>query len=78
VVTDYRYTGFLATHHALSAKKNVKKSVPVSVQIIERKIYLIRNHKVMIDVGFAKVVNLWWFASPMAVFENGNEFLAAV
>jgi len=32
-----------------------KSSVPVSVQLIERRIYLIRGHKVMIDADLAEL-----------------------
>jgi len=32
-----------------------KRSVPVSVELIERRIYLIRGHKVMIDADLAEL-----------------------
>jgi len=38
--------------HATKLKKN---SLAVSVQLIERRIYLIRGHKVMIDVELAEL-----------------------
>jgi len=44
----------LATVSAVPTKKSPSKRVTVSVQLIERRIYLIRGHKVMIDVDLAE------------------------
>ena len=45
----------LATVSAVPTKKSLSKRVTVSVQLIERRIYLIRGHKVMIDVDLAEL-----------------------
>lgn len=40
----------------MSAKKSlINRSPTVSVQLIERRIYLIRGHKVMVDVDLAEL-----------------------
>lgn len=64
------YVGRIATLVAVPPKNSPPiHSLPVSVQLIERRIYLIRGHRVMLDVdladGFAsKVENptngSWW------------------
>jgi len=47
-------------------KKNLtKSSLAVSVQFIERRIYLIRGHKVMIDVDLAEMYDV-----PQSVSTN--------
>ncbi len=46
----------LVTLFAVPTRKNLNKSLsPVSVELIERRIYLIRGHKVMIDVDLAEL-----------------------
>ena len=45
----------LATVSAVPTKKCLSKTVTVSVQLIERRIYLIRGHKVMIDADLAEL-----------------------
>jgi hypothetical protein len=44
-----------AWNRAVPTRKNLNKSVPVSVRIIERRIYLIRGHKVMVDDDLAEL-----------------------
>jgi len=45
-----------ATLRIVPTRKSLKKSsVPVSVELIERRIYLIRGHKVMIDADLAEL-----------------------
>ena len=48
----------LATVSAVPTRKSLSKSVTVSVQLIERRIYLIRGQKVMIDVDLAELYEL--------------------
>ena len=46
----------VATLRIVPTRKSLStSSVPVSVQLIERRIYLIRGHKVMIDVDLAEL-----------------------
>jgi hypothetical protein len=49
----FRYFTFPANVSAVPGKKSLSKNVTVSAQLIERRIYLIRGHKVMIDVDLA-------------------------
>ena len=42
----------------MPTKKSLSKSVTVSVQLVERRIYFIRGHKVMIDVDLAELYEL--------------------
>jgi hypothetical protein len=46
----------LATVSAVPTRKTLSKSVSVSIQLIERRIYLIRGHKVMIDADLAELL----------------------
>lgn len=49
----------LVTLFAVPTRKSLNKSLsPVSVELIERRIYLIRGHKVMIDVDLAELYEL--------------------
>jgi len=46
----------LATLRAVPTRKNVNPSnIPVSIELVERRIYLIRRHKVMLDVDLAEL-----------------------
>ncbi len=45
----------LATVSAVPTKKSLSKSGTVPVQLIERRIYLIRGHKVMIDADLPEL-----------------------
>ena len=47
--------GLLLSIHVPHTKKLTTSSLAVSVQLIERRIYLIRSHKVMIDVDLAEL-----------------------
>ena len=49
----------LVTLFAVPTRKSLNKSLsPVSVELIERRIYLIRGHKVMIDVDLAELYDV--------------------
>lgn len=52
--TGFRYSRFSCYSPYVPTRKSIN-SVPVSVQLIERRIYLIRAHKVMIDVDLAEL-----------------------
>src|SRR6185503_4697663 len=59
----------------MSHKKNLtSSSLAVSVQIVERKIYLIRDHKVMIDVDLAELYRVPTKALNQQVQRNRKRF----
>ena len=51
-------------------------SLPVPVQLIERRIYLIRGHKVMVDVDLADLYEVSTKALNQAVKRNADRFPA--
>jgi len=59
-ITSRSSTGFgcarsLVSICSVPTRKSLARSVPISVHLIERRIYLIRGHKVMIDVDLAEL-----------------------
>ena len=64
-----------ATLRIVPTRKSPKKSsVPVSVELIERRIYLIRGHKVMIDVALAELYDEPTYRLNEAVKRNRRRF----
>jgi hypothetical protein len=64
-----------ATLTIMPTRKSPKKSsVPVSVQIVERRIYVIRGHKVMIDVDLAELYELPTYRLNEQVQRNSKRF----
>jgi hypothetical protein len=64
-----------ATLTIVPIKRSQKKSsVPVSVQIVERRIYLIRGHKVMIDADLAELYDVPTYQLNQAVTRNRRRF----
>lgn len=55
-------------------KKLTKNSLPVSIQLIERKIYLIRGQKVMIDVDLAELYGVATRQLNQQVTRNKKRF----
>jgi hypothetical protein len=55
-------------------RKSLSKSVTVSIQLIERRIYLIRGHKVMIDVDLAELYDVPTYRLNEAVKRNRTRF----
>jgi hypothetical protein len=56
-------------------RKSLNKSLSrVSVELIERKIYLIRGHKVMIDVDLAELYDVPTYRLNEAVKRNRSRF----
>src|SRR6476661_5507065 len=53
--TGFTTLVFPASLSVVPTKKTVNTSTPVSVQLIERRIYLIRGHKVMLDADLAEL-----------------------
>ena len=51
----FRYSIVSCYCCVVPARKSLSKSVTVSIQLIERRIYLIRGHKVMIDADLAEL-----------------------
>jgi hypothetical protein len=64
----------LATVSAVPTRKSLNKSVTVSVQLIERRIYLIRGQKVMIDVDLAELYDVPTYRLNEAVKRNRTRF----
>jgi hypothetical protein len=64
----------LATVSAVPTTKSLSKSVTVSVQLIERRIYLIRGHKVMIDFDLADLYEVATKRLNEQVRRNRNRF----
>jgi hypothetical protein len=55
-------------------KRATTRSIPVSIQLIERRIYLIRAHKVMIDVDLAELYDVPTYRLNEAVKRNRKRF----
>lgn len=54
-----QFSGFACYFRHMPSRKSLKSAIaPVSVQLIERKIYLIRGNKVMIDVDLAELYDV--------------------
>jgi hypothetical protein len=64
----------LATVSAVPTRKSLSKSVTVSVQLIERRIYLIRGHKVMIDADLAELYEVPTYRLNEQVQRNRKRF----
>src|SRR6185437_10669050 len=64
----------LATVSAVPTKKSLSKSVTVSVRLIERRIYLIRGHKVMIDADLAELYEVPTYRLNEQVQRNCKRF----
>jgi hypothetical protein len=65
----------LVTLFAVPTTKKLHKSLSrVSVQLIERRIYLIRGHKVMIDVDLAELYDVPTYRLNEAVKRNRRRF----
>jgi hypothetical protein len=65
----------IATLRAVPIRKSLNSSsLSVSVQIIERRIYLIRGHKVMIDVDLAELYDVPTYRLNEAVKRNRKRF----
>jgi hypothetical protein len=64
----------LATVSAVPTKKSLSKRVTVSVQLIERRIYLIRGHKVMIDADLAELYEVPTYRLNEQVQRNSKRF----
>jgi hypothetical protein len=64
----------LATVSAVPTKKSLSKRVNVSVQLIERRIYLIRGHKVMIDADLAELYEVPTYRLNEQVQRNSKRF----
>jgi hypothetical protein len=65
----------LVTLFAVPTRKNLNKSLsPVSVELIERRIYLIRGHKVMIDADLAELYDVPTYQLNQAVKRNRRRF----
>ncbi len=64
----------LATVSIVSTRKSVSKSVTVPIQLIERRIYLIRGHKVMVDVDLAELYDVATYRLNEAVKRNSSRF----
>src|SRR6476660_2672033 len=60
--------------HMPHTKNLTKDSLTVSVQLIERRIYLIRGHKVMIDVDLAELYEVPTKRFNQQVRRNLNRF----
>jgi hypothetical protein len=64
-----------ASLRIVPTRKTLKKSsVPVSVQLIERRIYLIRGYKVMLDVDLRHLYDVATYRLNEAVKRNRRRF----
>jgi hypothetical protein len=67
----------LVTLFPVPTRKSLNKSLSrVSVELIERRIYLIRGHKVMIDVDLAQLYDVPTYRLNEAVKRNRRRFPA--
>ncbi len=65
----------LVTLVSVPTNKSLNKSLsPVSVELIERRIYLIRGHKVMIDADLAELYDVPTYQLNQAVKRNRRRF----
>jgi hypothetical protein len=72
---NFQLAGFACYFRHMPSRKSVKASIaPVSVQLIERRIYLIRGHKVMIDVDLAEMYDVPTYRLNEAVKRNRRRF----
>ena len=70
----FRYSIFSCYFNAVPTRKSLSKSVTVSIQLIERRIYLIRGHKVMIDVDLAELYEVPTYRLNEQVQRNRKRF----
>src|SRR5688572_15662910 len=70
----FRILSSLATVNAVPTKESLSKSGTVSVKLIERRIYLIRGHKVMIDADLAKLYEVPTYRLNEQVQRNRKRF----
>ena len=61
---------------AKKSKPSTSRHLPVPVEMIERRIYLIRSHKVMLDSDLAKLYGVPTSALNQAVRRNLSRFPA--
>jgi hypothetical protein len=72
---NFQLAGFACYFRHMPSRKNLKTPIlPVSVQLIERRIYLIRGHKVMIDVDLAEMYDVPTYRLNEAVKRNRSAF----
>jgi hypothetical protein len=72
---NFQLAGFACYFRYMPSRKSLKSAIaPVSVQLIERKIYLIRGHKVMIDVDLAEMYDVPTYRLNEAVKRNRRRF----
>lgn len=64
----------LATVSIVPTRKSVSKRVTVPIQLIERRIYLVRGHKVMVDVDLAELYGVPTYRLNEAVKRNSSRF----